>query len=244
MTEEQVSVSYMRHESVFNPEKFGKARVDVVGAGATGSKVVLELAKLGCKNIHVWDFDKIEVHNIPNQLYGLDHVGELKVDALHDLVYYLADVEITVHAEKFVGTEENVGEVIFILTDTMASRKEIWANIKDRISVRLVVETRMGTAEGRVYAVEPHDIHEEYEGTLYDDDVAEVSSCGTSITVGPSATVLAGLAVWAMIEWRGGEKPPNESIFFLKGAKTFLEQQTFQRRETKSDTKEQVSAAP
>lgn len=224
---EVVRVNYARHNSVFDPTKYGNQRIDVIGAGATGSYVVLQLAKLGCKQIHVWDFDKVEAHNIPNQLFGLKDVGKMKVDALKALVQELASIDITVHPEKFTG-KEKFGEVLFVLTDTMSSRKEIWKNTNGKVGLGLYIETRMGEAEGRIYTMEPQDDPEKYEKTLYDDAQTPVSACGTQTTVGSTAMVLAGLAVTAMIEWRlkseqRGHKPPNESIFGIMGDKCFHE---------------------
>ena len=74
------SIDTRRHIDVFSPDLFGKRRIDVIGAGATGSRVVLALAKLGLDNIHVWDFDHVEAHNIANQVFGLADIGKLKID--------------------------------------------------------------------------------------------------------------------------------------------------------------------
>ena len=95
-----MTVDPLRHLSVFSPEAFGNQRVDIIGAGATGSAIVLELAKLGVQNLHVWDFDTVESHNLANQAFGPRHVGEKKVAALASLVKDLADVDIVQHDQK------------------------------------------------------------------------------------------------------------------------------------------------
>ena len=38
---------------VFEPSEFGDRRVDIIGVGAVGSKIALEVAKLGVRNIHL-----------------------------------------------------------------------------------------------------------------------------------------------------------------------------------------------
>ena len=40
-----------RHVEVFSPDAFGSRRIDIIGAGASGSRIVLALAKLGIENI-------------------------------------------------------------------------------------------------------------------------------------------------------------------------------------------------
>jgi len=226
-----VSVDPLRHLSVFPPHAFGARRVDVIGCGATGSRIVLSLAKLGVENIHVWDFDKVEEHNIANQAFGLGDVGALKVDALADLVYRDVGVRVQPHAERVDGSQ-TFGDVVFLLTDTMASRKEIWERgIKYKLPVKLLVETRMGADNGRVYAFNPcmrsHIL--EWEKTLYSDDEAEVSACGASVSVGPTAEIIAGLAVWQMIRWFSVEQGAkddldNEIIFALRSLVTINRQ--------------------
>jgi len=192
----------MRHISIFSPEKFGAKPVNVIGAGATGSKIVMELAKLGIENIHVWDFDTVEVHNIANQLYGNQHVGKLKVDALKEIIKDFTGTEITTYNEKFV--DQPLFGVVFLLTDTMSSRKEIWENsIRYKLNVDLMIETRMGAEIGRIYVIDPKLQHEikMWEGTLCEDEVTEDSLCGSSVTVGPTAGLVAGYAVWQLIRW-------------------------------------------
>lgn len=204
----------IRHIDVFSPDAFGKRRVDVIGAGATGSRVALSLAKLGLENIHVWDFDKIEVHNVANQVYGNDDLGKLKVEALRDLIKRQTGTEIQIHAERVDGSQE-LGAVVFLLTDTMASRKEIFSRaLKFKLRTKLVIETRMGADQGRVYAFNPCKRPEVqgWEETLYDDSVAEVSACGTSVSVGPTADFLAGLAVWQLIRWFAVEQGREDEL--------------------------------
>jgi hypothetical protein len=206
-------IDITRHIDVFSPDKFGKRRIDVIGAGATGSRIVLSLAKLGLDNIHVWDFDIVEAHNIANQAFGQSDIGRPKVEALRDLVKAQTGLDITIHNERVDGTQE-LGDVVFLLTDTMASRKEIWQKgIRYKKRTKLMLETRMGADTGRVYAVNPAKPNQVkgWEGTLYDDAVAEVSACGASITVGPTAEFLSGLAVWQLIRWSAIEAAEGKS---------------------------------
>jgi molybdopterin/thiamine biosynthesis adenylyltransferase len=218
-----MAVDPLRHLSVFSPHAFGQRRVDVIGCGATGSRIVLSLAKLGVENIHVWDFDVVEEHNIPNQAFGMSDIGLNKAVALAALVKAATGTEITVHEEKVDGTQM-LGEVVFLLTDTMSSRKEIWNGaLKYKLKTNLLIETRMGADNGRVYSINPNKPGhiKAWEGTLYDDNEAEVSACGASVSVGPTAETISGLAVWQMIRWfsienGGDDELDNEIIFSLR----------------------------
>lgn len=219
-----MTVNPIRHQSIYDPAKFGTDQIFVIGAGATGSKVVAELAKLGCTNITVWDFDKVEEHNIANQLYGPKHIGVQKVEACKEVVNFLTGTDIVTRDEAFTGQE--APQVLFILTDTMSSRKEIWDAVKDEIDWELIVETRMDATQCRVQVMTPDTPFEKYEATLYDDDQAVESACGAQVTVGPTASALAAMAVWAYIEWRQEETPPppSEMIYITCGHKLVMEE--------------------
>jgi molybdopterin/thiamine biosynthesis adenylyltransferase len=213
----------MRHRSVFDPEKFS-SRVDVIGCGATGSRIVLGLARLGIEDIHVWDFDTVANHNLANQVYNISDIGRPKVAALSDIVKEATGTSLRVHNECVDGTQV-LGDIVFLLTDSMVSRREIWEKgIKYKLRTSLMIETRMGSDSGRVYTVDPKVLAHilGWEETLCDDaNAVEVTACGTSITVGPTAEVISGFAVWQLIRWvarlGGGEdEVDNEILVFTR----------------------------
>ena len=203
---------------------FKNRRIDIIGAGATGSHVVLYLAKLGLSNIHVWDFDHVEAHNLANQAFMKDDIGKFKVDAVKKLVKTSTGRDaVTIHNESVDGSQQ-LGDIVFMLTDTMASRKQIWqAGIREKSATKLMVETRMGVDEGRVYTIEPSNPShiKRWEDTLYDDAVAVASACGASVSVGPTAMFLASLSLWQMMRWAAQQdgkqdKLDNAIIFTLR----------------------------
>lgn len=206
-----------RHREVFNLDAFGERRVDVIGAGATGSRIALSLAKLGVQNLHVWDFDKVEAHNIANQLYPVEMVGQHKLDALYTLILEQTGDEIHTHRQRVEGGEP-LGQVVFVLTDTMASRKAIFDGLKYKLGTKVMIETRMGRDSGYVYTVEPWRPEQiaRYESTLYSDDEAETeaSYCGTQITVNATADLIAGFAVWQFIRWWQREQAGEGQVDF------------------------------
>lgn len=212
-----------RHWELFKPEEFSTP-IHVIGAGATGSWVVLQLAKLGITNITVWDDDIVEAHNIPNQAFPLfkepnedcsstTEIGNLKVNALRRLIKYQTGTVIKAKAEKV--TNQRLSGIVFMMVDTMSGRKEIWENsIKMKSAVRHLIEPRMGLEVGRVYNVNPTnwDHMKAYEGTFYSDDVAEVSACGNSMTVITSAMLIASMCVKQLLNVHNNVELDNEII--------------------------------
>jgi molybdopterin/thiamine biosynthesis adenylyltransferase len=207
-----------RHMELFQPELFDTP-INIIGAGATGSWLALQLAKLGIKGslINVWDFDVVEEHNVPNQLFGLQHIGQPKVEALHEIIYTYTGTSIRVKNEAF--EKGRLAGYVFIMVDSMAGRESIWDNaVKMKSSVTHLVEPRMGLDMGRIYNVNPMEIKqiEAYEGTFYSDEEAEVSACGTSQTVITTAMSVASTCARQFINHYAGEELDNEILVDFK----------------------------
>ena len=204
-------MEYSRQVNIFKPDEFNTP-VHVIGVGATGSWLALSLAKLGVKNIHIWDDDIVEEHNIPNQVYGVKHIGRYKVDALKEIIKEYADIDIIAHQEKLI--EQPLQGIVFVLTDTMHSRERIYRNSRVNPNIKLLIETRMDLRGGRIYVVDPKDREQTkmYEQTFYSDDEAEVSACGVSQTVLPSALAITSHAIWKLLNHINGEIVYNETI--------------------------------
>lgn len=218
-----------RHMQLFDPNKFEHG-VTIIGAGATGSWLALALAKLGITDITVYDYDVVEEHNIPNQVYfqfgyhqhglapatltpELGDVGKQKVVALQEMIEMATGASITIKNEKF--TDQRLSGVVFLMVDSMEQRKLIWEKaIKLKPNVKLLVEPRMGLDVGRVYNVEPMNMThiKEYEDTYYGDDVAEVSACGASQTVITTAMSVASWCARQLINFHNDVELDNEIL--------------------------------
>ena len=202
---------FSRQINIFNPNEFD-IPIHIIGAGATGSWVAFSLAKMGIKNIFLYDFDTVGMHNLPNQMFSLRQIDQNKALATARNIKNFTGYDIRPRNAKVDGNILLQG-IIFILTDTMKSRKDIYYRaIKNNPNVKLLIETRMDLRGGRIYAIEPTNINHtrEYEKTFYNDDEAEVSACGISQTVLPSALAITSHAIWKMLNFINGEPFVNE----------------------------------
>jgi molybdopterin/thiamine biosynthesis adenylyltransferase len=217
-------IDISRHRPIINPLAFDKP-IHLIGVGATGSWIASILAKMGFSDIHLYDFDAVEEHNLANQNYTMEDLGKLKIEATRDKMV-LANPEISVSTyEERVDANFEFDGVVFLLVDTMAARHEIYDNcIRNRINVDLLIETRMSSDQGNVYTIDPknYTLATNYRNTMnYGDDVAEVSVCGTSISVLPTALSVASQAIWQLIKWINNEDYDNEIITNYKNAQSF-----------------------
>lgn len=220
-------VDHSRHLLLFDPAKFDRTRVDVVGCGSVGSRIAMEVAKLGVRNLHLWDHDIVERHNIANQAFVLADIGRLKVEALADHIRSAAGIEAVIHASKVEGPTA-LGNVVFLAVDSMAARKEIFEkSLRLKMTTDVVIETRMGVEELRVYGLNPRARAEiqAWTNTLYDDKVTVENACQARTTVGATAALTAALAVTRFLQWYrwehvrdpGVTEPPHfEQIVMLR----------------------------
>lgn len=210
---ETVQNDFSRQVNIFKPDEF-KTPIHIIGGGATGSWLAFSLAKMGIENITVYDFDEVGMHNLPNQMFGLNDVGKNKALSIKALIRRFTGFNIKARNVKFESQLPLQG-IVFILTDTMKSRKDIFLkSIKNNPLIGLLIETRMDLRGGRIYAIDPkdRDICKAYEETLYSDDEAEVSACGVSQTVLPTAMGIVSNAIWKMLNFINNEPYENETI--------------------------------
>lgn len=204
-------VDISRHRELFNTDTFIDS-VHIIGVGATGSFVAYALAKLGVKNINIYDFDVVEEHNIANQLFGIADVGKLKVDAVAEIIHRETGIAIHTHNEKV--TNQSFAGYVFVMVDSMAARKEIFNNcIKFKPYVKLAIEPRMGLDMCRIYNIDPlnYEKMKAYEDTLYGDEEAEVSACGNTMSVITSSLMVASYTVRQLIN-HANDVPLNKEI--------------------------------
>lgn len=167
---------FLRQLDILKPEVCQET-IFIIGAGATGSFVALALAKMGFENIIVFDEDKVEEHNFPNQIFPLEAIGVNKAEALANVVKQFTGVEITA-IPRFYTTEPLAGIVISAL-DSMSGRKQIFENCQEKQTVRLLIDSRTGAEVFRVLTINmsvgPE--REYYAKTLFNDADAEEAPC-------------------------------------------------------------------
>lgn len=204
-------MDYIRQISLLDPKQIKNKSISLVGAGATGSYVAFILAQLGWGNsphgqgkLKVFDGDKVEEHNLANQIYEPSHIGKPKVEALKEVILRKCGFEIEAHNEYITDENKAVRSTyVFLLTDTMKSRGEIFEKcLKFSFDTDLVIETRMGLRDGRVYAFNPHDGEhvKEWKNSLYSDEEASDSLCGASASIVTTVMFLASMASGRVVQ--------------------------------------------
>jgi sulfur carrier protein ThiS adenylyltransferase len=71
----------IRQRSLVPPERLAACQGLVVGVGAIGRQVALQLAALGVVRLTLLDDDVVSVENLAPQGYGVEDLGQAKVQA-------------------------------------------------------------------------------------------------------------------------------------------------------------------
>jgi molybdopterin/thiamine biosynthesis adenylyltransferase len=161
--------------------------IGIIGTGAIGSFVAMALAKMGFNVIVTWDDDKIEEHNIANQMFPVDAVGKRKAIATRDMVKQFSGEEALCLATKATGKKAYTyleqawpsRDVIIILAvDSLDVRKKIVEELRYRNFT--IIDARMGAKTYKVMAFCPADEteYQQYMAGLVPDANAVQERCG------------------------------------------------------------------
>ena len=142
----------------FQPEKV-RGRIHVIGAGAIGSVVLELLAKAGLTNITVWDFDKVESHNIANQMYTENDIGKYKVDAIAERIISInPEIKRGLKLEREGWHGQPLAGYVFLCVDNIDLRREIATANKDNMNVKAMFDFRMRLTDAQSYAADWQDM--------------------------------------------------------------------------------------
>jgi molybdopterin/thiamine biosynthesis adenylyltransferase len=213
-------LSTIRHEEIFNPKEHDSG-ISIIGAGAIGSRTFATLVELGLQNLVVYDHDKVEPHNLANQLFTHADVGYSKVSgcatwAANKLGIHVDSLPFKFKQEK-VTPDTDIKGTVFLLVDSLETRRELASSFHGNYNIPRVIDTRMASTHGVIYTFSPHTKLQEYLATLGKDKDAEVSACGSPFSVAPTAAILANLSIWQYIHSKNNPEAGDEVVsVFLK----------------------------
>lgn len=190
--------------------------IKIIGAGAIGSFVALQLAKMGFEDITVWDHDTVDTVNMNCQFYRFKDIGKPKVIALQQLIEDFTNVKIKACHGKWQPYTED-GGVFIVAVDSMETRKEIFAAIKDNcFNAKYIIDPRMGAEDALMYTINPFSEKDctTYEKVLYSDKDSVQERCTAKSTI-YTANLLSGLVSKAVKNLACKEPYPRVSMWSI-----------------------------
>ena len=208
-------MDFLRQLELVHPDAL-ETPVAVVGCGGIGSFAALALAKMGCRHLALYDDDRVEPHNLPNQLYRPGDVGRPKAEALAEIVRTFTGVTPRMAVERVEG--QRLTGLVVAGVDSMRARRTIWQRcVRYRAAVPLFLDGRLGAEVIRLYAIRPADPDDVrfYGATLYDDAEAEPLGCSAA------GIIYTGFAMGSLIanqvkRFAAGEPMRREILCDLK----------------------------
>ncbi len=208
-------MEFMRQLDMVRPEAL-ETPVHLVGCGGIGSFAALALGKLGCSNVHLYDDDRVEEHNVPNQLFRLTDVGRPKVEVLAEILEAFTGIRARRHLRRLDG--ERLQGIVVSGVDSMVTRKTLWVKcVRHRAGIPLYLDGRLGAEVCRLYAIRPADPDDVrcYEGSLYEDSQTVPLSC-TAGAIIYTGFAMASLMADQVKKFATGELGPREILYDLK----------------------------
>lgn len=196
----------------FQPEK-DNARIHIVGCGSVGSTIAENLARCGITKMTLWDFDKVEPHNIVNQMFDQRHIGKLKVEALQEI---LIDINPEIKDDIEIKPDGWNGKLlsgyVFLAVDNIDLRREIVEKHFDSPYVKAMFDVRTMLTGAQHYAAawDDYKMKKNFLASMqfsHDEasDEVQVSACGVVLGVVTTVRLISALAVNNYIRFVKGE---------------------------------------
>ncbi len=187
-----------RQHDLVPGDRLKALKATVIGVGAIGRQVALQLAAMGARQIQLVDFDTVEPTNITTQGYYAADVGRTKVEATAEAVWRIdPTVEVEPICDRY-RPRLDIGEAVFCCVDSISTRAAIWRSVGPRC--RFWADGRMLGETLRVLAVADDIGRDHYPTTLFRQSEAQTGHCTSRSTI-YSANIAAGFMVHQFARW-------------------------------------------
>ena len=198
-------VSTLKQGDYFQPMTDLKHPIHIIGCGAIGSTLANMLVRMGVQELHIYDFDNVEMKNICNQEYFDNFVGTPKVEALYYILNMInPNIKLTIHKDGWKpGTR--LSGYVFIGVDNIELRRQI---VEDNINnkyIKAIFDFRMRLTDAQHYAADFKNFNR-LLGTMqftHEEAKAEtpVSACGTDLNVITTVRTICSLGLSNFINY-------------------------------------------
>ena len=200
-----------------------KKDIMVLGQGGIGSWTSLLLSRIGC-NLHIWDMDRYEEHNMTGQIVTADSIGDLKTEAMKKVINMMSpDCEVTTYGRYEV--DSMTGDIVICGFDNMAARKTAFKNWKEGVGPSdldngnscFFQDGRLLAEQLQIFNIPGNrkDLMEKYEKEwLFDDSEVQEAEC-TFKQTSHCAAMIASKMVGFLTSWIIGLPIPFKHEYFI-----------------------------
>lgn len=183
---------FVRQAELVPQESLAKMGATVIGVGAIGRQVALQLAAIGVRRLQLVDFDAVDLTNLTTQGYEAADVGQAKVQAVAAAIQRIdPTIDVESIQERF-RPKLATRDAICCCVDSIDTRAAIWRTVQNRC--RFWSDGRMLGEVIRILAVADSSARDYYGTTLFSGTAAQQGSCTAKSTI-YAASIAAGLMV-------------------------------------------------
>lgn len=193
---------FTRQDDLVPRNKLSDLTVTVIGVGAIGRQVALQLAAIGAPKIQLIDFDEVDLSNVTTQGFNQTDVGQRKVAATAAVIARLEhSIQIDQINDRYRPKIE-IGQAVFCCVDSISARAAIWRSAQHR--VQFWCDGRMLGETIRILSVADETGRNHYPSTLFSQSKALVGRCTAKSTI-YTANIAAGLMLHQFARWLRGQ---------------------------------------
>jgi sulfur carrier protein ThiS adenylyltransferase len=218
----------VRQREIVPPDALAACHGVVIGVGAIGRQLAMQLAAVGVAALDLVDHDTVGEENLAPQAYWPADLGRPKVQATAEICRSINPaVEIAAHPERFrrsavhdlpcfrPGEAPGRRPAVFACVDSIVTRELIWSSVRGRAA--FYADARMSAEVVRVLASDRPATDAYYPTTLFAAEQAYAGSCTAKSTV-YTASIAAGLMVSAFTRWLRGLAVERDLVLNLLAA--------------------------
>lgn len=192
MNAEQINERYSRQSDIVPVERLMTCKATVIGVGAIGRQVALQLAAMGIPRLQLIDPDVVEISNLASQGYLENDLGRYKVNATADICQNINHhLEVYEIKERFRRSMK-IGDVVFCCVDKIDTRRLVWEAVKNKVG--FFCDGRMSAETVRILTACDYESRKHYPATLFSAGEAHIGPCTAKTTI-YCANIAAGLMV-------------------------------------------------
>lgn len=189
---------FTRQAGLVPQDILATVRATVIGVGAIGRQVAIQLAAIGVQDLQIIDFDEVDLSNTTTQGFLAEEIGQNKVEAVKSMLTRI-DPNIRVEAvmDRYRPSFQ-LGAAVFCCVDSIEVRSAIWETAQTRC--RFWTDGRMLGETMRILAAASPAERAHYGKTLFSAAEAQTGACTAKSTI-YTASIAAGMMVHQFTRW-------------------------------------------
>ena len=206
-----------KHMDYFNPDNLKDSMVHIVGLGAIGSNLAMQLVRMGIRNFVLYDFDEVAEHNIPNQQYNQEDLGRTKLECITEKMLAVNPEILVLNVNQGWEPGTVLTDYVFLCLDSIELRHQIMLENKDNKMITFLCDMRIGLEEAQMYSANWKDNQAKDRiistANFKDSEVTQpVNACGSFLNILPTIQMIVSLGSMNLVQFVNTKEYNYQSV--------------------------------